>query len=102
MPAIAISGNGVSVPGSLGLFYSPNPAPVTKTGNVRINTRAIIVDGDIVTSHSLGLANHNGATMVASQSAVRVNGDSVIINGDRATCSATHIVLASSGSVSIN
>lgn len=101
MPAIAISGNGVSVPGSLGLFYSPNPSLVTKTGNVRINNRAIIVAGDTVEDHSLGLANHVEATMVASQSAVRVNGASVIINGDRATCAVTHVITAASGNVSI-
>lgn len=94
MPQIARSTNSMSV--------APfTPVILAKTSNVRINGEAIMTHGDSIADHSRTSPSdtHAGATLIASQSTFRVNGDAVIIDGDRATCDATHTVIASSGSV---
>jgi len=98
MPAIAVNGNSVLTP-----LWSPATVVISKAGVVRVNGQAVVVEGDTIPSHTRFLnPTHTTPAMMASQSAVRVNGSSVIINGDRATCISTHVVAASSGSVSIN
>lgn len=98
MPSIAVNGNGVNT-----TLWTPNPAIISKTGVVRINNQPIVVDGDVIPTHTRSNnPTHTSPTMVSSQSAVRVNGSNVIIDGDRASCDATHVVSASSGNVNIS
>lgn len=97
MPTIALSGDGV-----ITSPWSPSPAIISKTGNVRISGRAVVSHGDVIPTHTRFFnPTHTSPTMVASQSTVRVNGQGVIINGDRASCFATHTVVATSGAVTI-
>jgi uncharacterized Zn-binding protein involved in type VI secretion len=97
MPAIALSGDGV-----ITSPWSPSPAIISKTGNVRINGRTVVVHGDVIPTHTRFLfPTHTSPTMIASQGTIRVNGQGVIVNGDRASCDATHTVVANSGNVNI-
>lgn len=97
MPDIAVNGNGV-----ITSPWSPSPAIISKTGNVRINGQAIVTHGDTIPTHTrLLFPTHTSPTMIASQSTVKVNGANVIVDGDAASCSTTHTVVASSGNVSI-
>lgn len=97
MAQIATSTNPMNVP----LFSS---TVLSKTSVVRINGLAIMTEGDSVPFHirSGSDETHAVQTLVASQSSFKVNGYNVIIHNDRATCSASHTVIASSGGVSFN
>jgi len=99
MALIAVQGDKVQAAG-----FTPSTPGVTSTQTtVYINGSAVIQEGDVVATHTKGLASHSGATMKASQSFVKINGTKVIVNGDAASLDSSHTILANTQSfVSIN
>jgi hypothetical protein len=85
------------------LPFTPNPATITATGFATINSNKIMLQGDIVASHTAIHATnpqlfpnivHTGTVISSQQTFFRVSNRLVVLDLDKSSCDTTHFVEA--------